>query len=299
VNTTIRIIRPASREQVDLLPNRIKSLEKSGFQVRFDDLPTDPQWTYTSSSIPNRSKSLRDALEEKDVDIIVAARGGYGCSDLLSSLDFDHLRMVKPKTIVGFSDTSALHSALYTHLGWQGLHAPMPATSLWNDGDQDIKVWEKTIHSLASGSPIQGSIEITPLDADVTSASGKLFGGCFSVLCNLIGTPYFPTSLAGHIIFLEDTGENPARISRYLNQWIQSGALKDAAGLVFGYLQGLGSAIPDCAPYVYEELARRSPVPTFWSKDFGHVTPNYPLLIGADAQIANNKLVWKTSGSNS
>jgi muramoyltetrapeptide carboxypeptidase len=129
---TIRIIRPASREKTVDIQNPIKQLESSGFVVRFDDrMPSANDWPYTSGSIEARANELNSALFEEGTDAIWCGRGGYGCSDLLPLIEWDKLKRIRPKLCIGFSDISALHSALWTKLNWHGLHAPMPATELW------------------------------------------------------------------------------------------------------------------------------------------------------------------------
>jgi muramoyltetrapeptide carboxypeptidase len=296
---TLRIIRPSSRELTDLLPARIDELIRAGFQVLYDDLPPDPDWAYSAASAQARARALEDALVEPDSDIVIAARGGYGGSDLLPLLDFARLRAARPKPLVGFSDVSALHSALYARLGWPGLHAPMPATQLWRkDGDDDDDQILAICDALAQGRGASASLAVTPVSPFSSSSPqevrGRLFGGCFTVLTNLLATPFFPPSLAGHIVFIEDTDEHPARLMRALNQWLQSGALAGVQALVVGYLRGLGEKIPDSAPFVYEQFARRlGNVPVFQTPLFGHTSPNYPLAVGAAATIAAGRLTWR------
>lgn len=292
---TMRIIRPASREKQDLLTPRKRELEAAGFRVLHEELPEDPRWRYTASDVPSRAKALMAALTEKS-DVVIAARGGYGVSDLLPHLDFDRLAGVHPPLMVGFSDISALHSALYTRLGWSGLHAPMPATLLWRkDGHgKDIDHLLHLLRDYCAGRTVTSEIDVQPLGGRLGPVQGRLFGGCFTVLSALIGTPYFPKSLAGHLLFVEDTDENPGRIARCLNQWIQSDALKGVAGIVFGHLRGLGENVPDSAPFVLEQLAERlGETPTFHSPLFGHTSPNYPLMVGALAEISHGRLTWR------
>jgi muramoyltetrapeptide carboxypeptidase len=301
---SLRIIRASSREQNDLLQPRLAELRAAGFSVLYDDLPADPTWPYAAAAAPLRARAIADALREPGTSAVLCARGGYGASDTLPLLPWDELARLPPKLLVGFSDVSALHSALYTRLGWQTLHAPMPATALWGkDGEAgDVSATPAVVAAQAAGRPIAGELPVslvTPAGssgaraADQRPISGRLFGGCFTVLTNLIGTPYLPQSLRDHVIFIEDTDEHPARLMRAWNQWLQAGLLDGARALVIGYLRGLGDKIPDCAPFVYEEFARRSPVPVFSTPAFGHTSPNYPLAIGADATIAGGHLRWQ------
>lgn len=294
MNHTIRIIRPSSREQQDLLAPRIQELEGYGFDILYDDITPDKAWSYSAGSISDRKDALMMALTESESQIVVAARGGYGASDFLEELDFDRLKRSGQKILVGFSDISALHSALYSKLGWAGLHAPMPATSLWTSESPDIKLWRDAVKTICSATQTKGSFGLSAVGESTDSTiDGILFGGCFSVLTNLIGTPYFPESLEGHILFFEDTDENPARLLRYFNQWKQSGALSGVRAIVIGCLQNLGQNIEDSALYTYEQFAARCDIPVYRSLDFGHVAPNSPILIGSKATISSNTLSWQ------
>jgi muramoyltetrapeptide carboxypeptidase len=171
----------------------------------------------------------------------------------------------------------------------------MPATALWNDAAEnaDITALFNNIAQWHQGST-SGSIPLLPISTVTTAPiEGTLFGGCFTVLTNLIGTPYFPESLADTIIFIEDTDEHPARLMRALNQWLQSGVLVGARAMIIGHLRNLGSQIPDCADFVLRQIAERVSIPVFHSPLFGHTSPNYPLMIGAKATIRDSRLTWR------
>lgn len=293
---TIKIIRPASRESSDLLPPQIAFLKDNGFQVRYEDTPPDLRWTYSAGSAASRADILTRTVLDPDCDVILAARGGYGASDLLPLLPWQDFRRIKPKLLVGFSDISALHAAFYTKIGWRGVHGPMPATTLWRKGgDEDVRALLEIMRAFTNGAAQKGNLAVSPVGSNEPEKEvrGKLFGGCFTVLSNLIGTPFMPNSLKGHIFFFEDTDENPARLMRALNQWLQSGLIESASAVVIGHLKNLGEKIPDCADYVYEEFSRRVKLPVFRTSQFGHTAPNFPLMIGADAEIQHNILSWR------
>jgi muramoyltetrapeptide carboxypeptidase len=176
----------------------------------------------------------------------------------------------------------------------------MPATVLWGQqGRADVDQLLGLLRDWPRQGTWQGGIAVRPIGTTAAHAAraegvqGTLFGGCLSVLTNMIGTPYFPKSLAGHVVFCEDTGENPGRLLRYFNQWVQSGALRGAQAFVVGHLRGLGDNVEDNAPFAYERFAAVSPVPVFASADFGHTSPNYPLAIGSKATLSNGRLTWR------
>lgn len=292
----VRIVRPSSRELADLLTPRLAELRHAGLFVRYEDIPQNPQWAYTAGTAEVRAAALQAALCEEDTHLVWAARGGYGASDLLPLLNWALLGRCPEKIVIGFSDVSALHSALYAKLGWRGWHAPMPATSLWRlHADDDVDQVLGCLRAWAGGQGVFGEVAVAPVTpGNGWPLSGRLFGGCFSVLTGLIGTSYFPPNLKDHILFFEDVDESPARLMRALNQWLQSGVLAGVQAIVVGYLKDLGANIVDCAPYVLDEIARRvAPIPVFHTPLFGHVSPNYTLPIGAQGTLLPDRLSWR------
>jgi muramoyltetrapeptide carboxypeptidase len=280
---SIRIIKASSLDREGLLPLRVKELEALGLEILFDEITPNADWSWTAGSIDERSKALNNALLEPNSDAVMWARGGYGASDLLDLVPWDQVKKAKNKPIVGFSDVCSAQSALYTKTGRLSIHGAMPATSIWKKfGTSDV---EKLV-DLLRGKTTRGEILLAPvLETPSTAVSGTLFGGCLSVLTSLIGTPYLPKSFNGFILFFEDLSENPGRVMRMLNQWQQSGLLKGVRALVLGSFSDLGGGLPDSAPVLFEEIYRRYKLPTFTSPDFGHVSPNFPLVIGATAKI--------------
>ena len=295
---SLRVIRTSSRESPDLLTARLVDLAAMGWAVRYDELPPDPDWSYAAAAAPQRAAALMAGLTETGTDAVLCARGGYGASDLLPLLDWNALKAVMaPKPLVGFSDVSALHCALYARFGWPGLHAPMPATVLWRQGGEssDIAALSRHLVDIRQQGETTGSLPllaIPPTSPSPRTISGRLFGGCFSVLTNLVGTPHFPRSLAGHILFVEDTDESPPRLMRALNQWLQADLLVGVKALILGNFRRLGDRVEDNAAFVLSEWAKRTGLPTYHTPQVGHTCPNVPLMIGADALIVDSKLTW-------
>ncbi len=289
--TQIRLISPSSREGEIDWDVTFRYFEKAGLSVSYHKLEADPSWPFHASSVQKRAEQLLEALFDGHVSYILACRGGYGASDLLDLIPWDHLRKAKPKTLVGFSDISALHSAFFTQLGWLGIHGPMPATSYWQTGtDEDVE----SLLAILAGKQNSVSMPLLYLGRGFTpKIEGWAFGGCLSVLTNLIGTPYFPESLEGAIVYWEDIGEHPARILRMINQWMQSGALKGAKGIILGrfvdcFKEGLSTEA-----LLIEEIANRLRLPVWHTPYFGHCSPNWPLPVGAGLRVDQGTLIWE------
>jgi muramoyltetrapeptide carboxypeptidase len=119
-----------------------------------------------------------------------------------------------------------------------------------------------------------------------------LFGGCFTVLSNLIGTGYLPEQFSDTILFIEDTDENPGRLLRLMNQWRFAGLLEGINAIVVGHLRNCLVDSSRLGQDVLHEIHIRTRLPVFATDDFGHVRPNYPLMIGADAELSSDYLRW-------
>ncbi len=286
-NNLIHVLEPSGPPESDVLDRNLRAIRQQGFEVDYTPCSADAKTRLEIQGIEIRLGALQSALDSNS-RYLLSARGGYGASELLSRLDWDALTKEVPRVLIGFSDISALQSALYARLKWPSLHAPMPGSSLWQGGE-DVRA---LLDLLRSDRPWTGSIDLAPVsNTPELKCQGRLFGGCLSVLSNLVGTPNLPSDLSGHILFFEDTGESAPRLLRYWRQWLDSGLLKGVSAVVFGRFTEMGS-MTEADSWAVTELAARTPCPVFSSRDFGHVTPNLPLAIGAQAEIRHDQLLW-------
>lgn len=286
-NNLIHVLEPSGPPESDVLDRNLRAIRQQGFEVNYTPCSADAKTRLEIQGIEIRLGALQSALDSNS-RYLLSARGGYGASELLSRLDWDALTKEVPRVLIGFSDISALQSALYARLKWPSLHAPMPGSSLWQGGE-DVRA---LLDLLRSDRPWTGSIDVAPVSrTPELKCQGRLFGGCLSVLSNLVGTPNLPSDLSGHILFFEDTGESAPRLLRYWRQWLDSGLLKGVSAVVFGRFTEMGS-MTEADSWAVTELAARTPCPVFSSRDFGHVTPNLPLAIGAQAEIRHDQLLW-------
>lgn len=287
---TIRIVEPAGQPNATALAKNIQWLEQQGFRVLYDSIACDENWPYNGGPTQTRADALNDALCETESDYVLAARGGYGASDVLPLLDWGRFKTVNPKFLLGLSDITAIQSALYARLGWYSLHTTMPGGSLWDSNSDDV---EQLTKFLRSGLPWQGEIQLESGQSP-DKIDGTLFGGCFAVLTSLIGTPCFPKTLDNTILFLEDINESPGRLMRFWNQWQQADITKGIKALVLGHFSGLDkNDNEDARQNVVSEFQRRCDCPVLSTTQFGHCSPSFALGIGAIAQVENGSLSWE------
>ena len=276
----IKIIAPGFIEPEWKIRSRVEQLRKRGFDVTFA-YPRD-------RSVKARTLALVAALSDPDCENLVCVRGGFGTSDLLPYIPYEDL--TTHKRVVGYSDISALLSALWTKNKFVGISGPMPWAVTWRIHTEEMRI----LLGVMNGEITTGNLPVklqTKKDnpyTEETTAEGTLYGGDISVLTNLIGTPYMPDSLDGYILFFEGLYENTYRVIRYLNQWQQSGMLDGVQAIVLGRFDKLDGRMSD----LYAKVAARVSFPVYTTKSFGHLRPLYPIPVGGYGRIAAGKLTW-------
>lgn len=222
----VGVVAPAGAVNPDRLATGVRVLEGWGFRVRLGDGILERS-AYLAGQDAERRADLEGMMADPAVRAIFSARGGYGSQRLVPALDLRAL-VGDPKPIVGYSDVTALLTAVVS-AGVVGVHGPMVA----DDMARGLSVRAEThVRSLLTDPAYRWGVEV-PVTIRAGRASGRLLGGCLSVLVTTLGTPYAPDT-EGAILFLEDVREGPYRLDRLVTQMVQAGKLARVAGLVFG-----------------------------------------------------------------
>jgi muramoyltetrapeptide carboxypeptidase len=281
--TDILLISPSGRVRDPAAVTRAcERLTALGFRTRASRhaLASDTRFAGTDAQ---RLSDLHAATRGSH-RIVMATRGGYGLTRLLPQIDWVRLAE-SGKRFVGYSDITALHLGLLATTGatsWAG-----PAACQDFGGD---KVDELTVEVFAEA--MNDELEILSFaskDADPVDARGILWGGNLSIVCALLGTPWFP-KVKGGILFLEDVGEHPYRIERMLVQLHQAGVLSRQKAIVLGGFTGYRLTAHDAGydlPAVWTWLRRTVKVPVITGLPFSHGSTRITLPVGQRIGIAH------------
>jgi muramoyltetrapeptide carboxypeptidase len=147
---------------------------------------------------------------------------------------------------------------------------PPPFTSREGALDRENRVWK-----LAGG-----------------KAKGRLVGGNISVFSTLIGTPFEP-DLKGRILFLEEVGEDPYRIDRWLTQFLLTGKLAGLSGVALGKFSDCGPGpehgLSLLGSWTWQEVCAdrfgKLGIPVVAGLCFGHVRNMATLPLGVMAEL--------------
>lgn len=246
-----------------------------------------------SGTIEQRLSDLQNALDDSDIKLILCSRGGYGAIHLLDKLDYTKLRQ-NPKWIIGYSDITALHSAILSN-GVMAIHGPM-AKHFSEEGPTDPSV--KYTQSILFGENINYQFNVEGIHNINKEgvAHGPLFGGNLAVLCGLMGTKFLYVPQNG-ILFIEDIGESPYKLDRFINQLKLSGIFEKISGLIIGHFSECEEDSNMYAP-LHETIANtlyEYSFPICFNFPVGHVVNNYPLIVGKEAtlRVNSNHIIFK------
>jgi len=240
-----------------------------------------------------RLTDFNQALRSKRIRAIICIRGGYGTGRIINRIDFAALRM-SPKILIGCSDITALLSGALRYAKIVSFHGPMPQSLV--EPECPLFTKKHMLDALTGSDQALGSINrdypeaATTIDVIRTGkVTAKLVGGNLAVLTSLVGTPFFP-DLSESVLFLEDIGETPFRIDRYLTQLLNVGALEKVAGFALGLFKDCDYRPPKPGDRIeYRQslrdviIDRLAPLgrPIVMGLPFGHMPYNATLGVGS------------------
>lgn len=224
-----------------------------------------------------RIEDLNDAIRNPDIDGIWCVRGGYGAMRLLDEIDYDAIKK-NPKPIIGYSDITAIHSAIYNKTSLVTYHGPTAREKLTDFSRASLV--KAVVEQTDSCGVAANTREIT-----AGRAEGRLAGGNLSLIASLVGTPY-AVNLPGAILVVEDVGEALYRLDRMLQQLLLSGALDGCKGIVFGDFSGAESdADIGGVDDLFGALASELDVPCLGGIPVGHIAEQWTIPLGAMATL--------------
>lgn len=271
---TIGIVAPAGLVDPAALHRGVGRLEQLGFKVVLGR-HVEKGHRYFAGRDRERAEDLQSMLES-DVDAIVCARGGSGTARILPLISADRIGR-RPKIVVGCSDITSLLLFLSRALGWVTFHGPMVATQF--GGDPSAALEENFLRVLGGE-----AVEMAFPDLQILrsgAAEGVLTGGCLTLLCTSIGTPY-EIETDEKILFIEDTDEAPYRIDRMLSYLKGLGKFDRVKGLLFGQMP---RCQPERLPEIILEIFEEFSIPIFFGFPSGHGDATATLPLGIHVRI--------------
>lgn len=275
-------------------------LEHLGFRVSFSkhyhvcDL-------FGSASINERVSDLHDAFLDDDVDMILATIGGYNSNELLPYLDYE-LIAKHPKIICGYSDTTAVLTAIFAKTGLKTyLGASYTSFKMNELQDYQSTMWQQALtlnryrlYPSKHWSSDEWFIPNSPRTFYPTcwrvyqsgQATGVAIGGNLATFALLNGTPYAPniTDIGDYVLFLESSeGYDYTSIARQLTAVLQ--AYPKPKAVLFGRFpkECLMSDERLLAMLAKHPILQQ--IPVMYDLDFAHTQPLFSFAIGGQVVV--------------
>lgn len=294
----IGICAPASPPaSADALDAGVRYIEQLGYRIELGK-NLYRRRGYLAGSDAERVGDLHALFLNPKVKAIFTARGGYGAHRILAKLNYKLIRR-NPKILVGYSDITALQTAIFAQTRLLSVSGAM-VTEM--PGTFKPAAEEMFWRSLTSTKPlgvIGGSKREFLKFSRGGISGGRILGGNLSLLAGLMGTPYFP--LIRHSVFmLEEIDERPYRVDRTLQQLRLNRVFESARGIVLG-------AFIECTPargkpslrlhQVFEETFHELSCPILSGFRYGHIRNSLTIPLGVRVRVngARNTLEFLES----
>lgn len=272
----------------------IESLQAMGLKVKEGKHLRD-RYGHLAGSDEDRAKALNNMFKDDSIQAIIAVRGGSGSARILDMIDYDAIAK-NPKIFIGYSDITALHTAIYAKTGLVTFHGPIGISS-WNPFSYGFfrRILFDGEAVLMKNPPGKGEL-LTQVDHRIRTihpgkVSGVLAGGNLSVLTGIMGSAYLP-DWENKILFLEEVGEAIYRVDRMMSQLKLAGVLDKISGFVFGKCtdcdpgSGYGSLTLE---EVIDHYITPLKIPAYSGAMIGHIDKQFTVPIGIEAEIDAEK----------
>jgi muramoyltetrapeptide carboxypeptidase len=275
----IRIISTARAVDKEFIDLAVTEIEKRGFSVSLGENLFKRENQFAGSD-EERLSDLNEAVRDKKVRAIFAARGGYGTTRLLKGFDGKAFNN-NPKWICGYSDITALHSYVLNSCQTLSLHSTMPV-----DFQRNTTESIDSLFQLIRGESLTYEAKPHDLNRD-GNGEGAMIGGNLSMIYSLLGSPAQPLT-DGKILFLEDLDEYLYHIDRMMLALDRAGMLENLSGLVVGGMTDMNdNKVPfgKTTEEIIVERAAKYKYPVAFNFPSGHIDDNRAWIHGKKRRL--------------
>lgn len=281
---TISIIAPSGGVESDENLLRATAYLKSlGYNVKWGKnvLKTNK---YLAGTDNERLEDLHNAFKDKEINAIIALRGGYGAIRLINKIDYNLIKQ-NPKIFAGYSDITGLSAMLLKHSGLITYSAPMI------NGDFGIKSKDKfTIDNFFKTVTTTEKQEIKAQTIlKEGKASGITFGGNLATLVSLCGLDFIPNQK--FIFFAEDLNEPVYKLDKMFTQLLNIEEFrKNISGIVFGEFLDIDN--DEWLNSLQNEIVQELKVPAISGLKITHSREKLTIPIGVESAISNDCFIF-------
>lgn len=262
---------------------------------------------YRAGSIQQRAAEINQLIHDDTIDVLMATIGGLNTNSILKYIDFDYLQS-HPKTVVGYSDTTAFLLAVYTQApACQVLYGPALVASFgefsplvdytWNSFEQIIDNPVKTTLT----APLFWTDEKVNWDdftqekrlisnqwgyTQAPTLEGKIVGGNLDTMSGIIGSKYFPKLSANDLLLIEDAEKDAAIVEKNFAMLDNLGVFDRIKGIILGKHALFDDLKTQRRPIdILLEILGHRQVPIIYDYDSCHTVPMLTTPLGSYAKF--------------
>ena len=267
---------------------------------------------YRSGSIAERADEFNKLLYNEEVQVLMAAIGGYNTNSILPYIDYEYLKK-HPKIIIGYSDTTALLLGIYAKTGLVTFYGPALASSFGEFPpfvDMTYNYF-KTVICDGAELPYEYKMPSVWTDEFINwkdqergkeeyknewvsvvggSCRGRLIGGNLNTMGGFFGTEYMPEIKKGDILFIEDSLKNASVIERSFSMLKLAGVFDKVGGIILGKHEKFDDNGTGRKPYeILSEVLGDVNIPFLAEFDCCHTHPMFTLPLGCFVELDATK----------
>ena len=265
-----------------------------------------------SASAEERGKEINNMFKDKNIDFLICASGGEFLVESLPYVDFNIIKE-NPKFLCGFSDPTGLLFPITTKLDIATIYGSNFSSfgedkfyKCHYDFLDTIKGNLKKLNSYdlyenerlekitgTEGLNLTEKVEWKSLDNKDIKVSGRIIGGCFDLISELIGTKYDGISEFnekykddGIIWYFDNCELSMEEVIRTLWKMNEFDYFKYTKAILFGRFgvesSYIGYNVKTC---LEDSILSNLNIPVIYDADVSHKGPSLPIINGSIAHI--------------
>ncbi len=281
-----------------------------GFEVVAGKSTQTAALGHTAGTIQDIVNEIHEFVERPDVGCIMGFWGGLNTNRILEALNYKLIKS-HPKIFVGFSDITALTTAITTKTGMVTFSGPSFVSFTkpdffeytWEYFERLCVFAENNVEVIAANEYADdhyflrkdNNRRILKKNSGICvfrtgSAEGQVVAGNLQTLLALSGTEYFE-GVEDKVIFVEEGEEtSPAHLDRFFRQCKQLGWFEKVRGVVIGRFTEQSCFTPeDSLEALLAEYFSNATFPVLYNVDFGHSDPLITIPHGGRTRLDGNR----------
>ena len=301
--------------KINKYKHAIKYFEDNNYKVKASDNLYKSE-NGRSSDAKTRGLEINNMFKDKDIDFMICAGGGEFLVECLPYVDFDIIKN-NPKFIAGFSDPTGLLFPITTKLDIATIYGSNFGSfgedtfyKCHYDFLDTIKGDLKEIESYdlyeneraekvtgLEGLNLTEKVEWKSIDNKDIKVEGRIIGGCFDLISELIGTKYdgipkFNEKYKddGIIWYFDNCELSMEETIRVLWKMSECDYFKYAKAVIFGrFGVETGYNYSNVKECLKDSILSKLNIPIIYDADVSHKGPSIPIINGSIAHVNYSK----------